>query len=65
MNTVTTKDGVEIFYKDWGRRARNRSFSITVGRSHPMTGTLSCFTSCIMVIASSRMTGAAMAGPAR
>jgi hypothetical protein len=37
MPTVTTKDGTEIFYKDWGE---SRSFFITDGRCRPTTGTL-------------------------
>ena len=31
MAFVTTDDGTEIFYKDWGRRA-SRSCSTTAGR---------------------------------
>ena len=31
MPTVTTRDGVEIFYKDWGNGS-SRSSSITDGR---------------------------------
>ena len=32
MSTITTKDGVEIFYKDWGPRTPSRSSSTTAGR---------------------------------
>ena len=31
MGIVTTKDGVEIFYKDWGPERRSPSSFITVG----------------------------------
>ncbi len=32
MNTVTTKDGTEIFYKDWALGMPSRSFFTTGGR---------------------------------
>ena len=32
MGYVTTTDGTEIFYKDWGPRTRSRSSSTTAGR---------------------------------
>ena len=32
MPFITTTDGTEIFYKDWGPRTFKRSFSITAGR---------------------------------
>ena len=44
MGTITTTDGTEIFYKDWGRASR--SCSATGGRCRPMTGTRRCCSSC-------------------
>lgn len=37
MPTITTKDGVEIFYKDW--EVASRSCSVTAGRCRLTTGT--------------------------
>ena len=36
MPAITTDDGVEIFYKDWGQV--HPSFSVMVGRSPLTTG---------------------------
>ena len=63
MPTITTKDGVEIFYKDWGRVSR--SCSATAGRCRPTTGTTRCCSFCAMAIASSPMTGAVTAARPR
>ena len=42
MSYVTTKDDVEIFYKDWASRMLPSFFSITAGPSAQMTGTRRC-----------------------
>ena len=36
MPMITTKDGAQIYYKDWG--SGHPSCSVTAGRSAPMTG---------------------------
>ena len=33
MQSITTKDGTEIFYKDWGPKTPSPSCFITAGRS--------------------------------
>jgi hypothetical protein len=39
MPFITTTDGTEIFYKDWGARTPSPSSSTTAGRSPATTGT--------------------------
>ena len=45
MGYVTTSDGVEIFYKDWGPKTARLSTSTTAGRCPAMTGMPRCCSS--------------------
>jgi len=42
MPAITTNDGVEIFYKDWGK---GQPIVVMVGRCRPLTGTRRCCSS--------------------
>jgi len=63
MNTVTTKDGVEIYYKDWGSGQ-----PIVFSHGWPLSADdwdAQLLFSSLEAIGSSRMTGAAMAARRR
>ncbi len=65
MAYVTTKDGVEIFYKDWGPKDAQ---PIVFHHGWPLSSDdwdARCCSSCRRVIALSLMTAAVTAGPRR
>jgi hypothetical protein len=49
MSTITPRDGIRIFYEDWGQ-SQPIVFS-TAGRSPPTTGTRRCCSSSRTAIA--------------
>jgi len=61
MSTITTNDGTEIYYKDWGPK---NAQPIVFHHGWPLSGDdwdTKCSTFSTRAIASSPMTGAAMA----
>jgi len=63
MPFIKTKDGVDIFYKDWG--SGQLSYSVTAGRSRPTTGIRKCCSSLTTGFALLPMIGEATAAQAK
>ena len=59
MSAITTKDGTEIYYRDWGTGP-----VVTFSRGWPLNAD-ACYSSCSTATAASRTIAGAMAAPAR